>query len=399
MDRPNSSSTLGVMLDDVESRVEQRKKSAIHAFASDTDHKYEVKCIIRDISQSGCRIVTTNLDDLPKVIHLLPEGFDKPVLAQIVWREKSMAGVQFLSDMEGEGLLIDPVGDQGRHSSLIEGLDETQAPQRGGFRDRFKMFTQRRNKSTSSPSPEKTSAKKPVTDFISMVVHEFRTPLTSLLGSLGLIRNGLGGSLTEKTSALFNIAERNAEKLKLMVNDLLDLGKAESGEMHFEFGNVEIVAFAQGSIDVNRPYASKYGVVFRLDDRLGHAWVRADTARLEQVLTNLLSNAAKYSPKGKAVNVIVERQNGRIRVAVSDHGPGISVDKQDQVFEKFVQIRDVEGREKHGTGLGLSICKSIIDQHGGNIGVESEVGCGSTFFFMLPEILAKSEQDHSQASA
>lgn len=115
-------------------------------------------------------------------------------------------------------------------------------------------------------------------------------------------------------------------------------------------------------------------------------------------MTNLLSNAVKYSPQGKAVDVVVEQSNGRVRVSVRDHGPGISSEKQCQVFEKFVQIQDDEGREKQGTGLGLSICKSIMEQHGGNLGVKSELGAGSTFFFELPEIAAKSSEDKSLSS-
>jgi signal transduction histidine kinase len=390
------------MLEALENRVEQRKKSAIHAFASDTDHKYEIKCIIRDVSRTGCRIVSNGLDDLPEIIHLLPECFDRPILARIVWREKSIAGVKFLFDMEGVGLLIDPINrlsSYGR-SSIIEGLGADRHSRKSSFRDRFRFFAQRADKrSQNRRGAERKVRDNPVTDFISTVVHEFRTPLTSLLGSLGLIRNGLGVELPEKAASLFNVAERNAEKLKLMVNDLLDLSKSESGKMQFEFGKVEIVAFARDSIDVNRPYASKYGILLRLDDRLGQAYVRADAARLEQVLTNLLSNAVKYSPQGKAVDVVVDRHDGRVRVSVRDHGPGISSEKQDQVFEKFVQIRDNDGREKQGTGLGLSICKSIIEQQGGNLGVKSELGAGSTFFFKLPEIAAKSSEDQSLASA
>ena len=402
MERSNSTSSFGVMLDALENRAEQRKKTAIHAFASDTDHKYEIKCIIREVSRSGCRIVSNGLDDLPEIIHLLPESFDKPVHGRIVWRKKNIAGVEFLSDTEGVGLLINPISGHSwhRYSSIVEGLAAEQLSPKSSFRDRFRFFAHRRDKSAHNlPKSGQKGRKSSVADFISMVVHEFRTPLTSLLGSLGLIRNGLGGMIPEKTASLFNVAERNAEKLKLMVNDLLDISTAESGKLVLDSRLVEVVTLARESISVNEPYAKKYGVYFRLDDRLGQAHVHADPTRLEQVLTNLLSNAAKFSPQGQAVDVIVERHDGRIRISVRDRGPGILPEQQAQIFQKFVQVQGADGREKHGTGLGLSVCKSIVEQHGSSLQLESEPGNGSTFFFELPELKAKSVVSHTRASA
>ncbi len=402
MERSNSTSSFGVMLDALENRAEQRKKTAIHAFASDTDHKYEIKCIIREISRSGCRIVSNGLDDLPEIIHLLPESFDKPVLGRIVWREKSIAGVQFLFDMEGVDLLINPIRGQNwhGHSSIVEGLAAELLSPKSSFRDRFRFFADRQGKSAHNlPKSGQEGRKSSVADFISMVVHEFRTPLTSLLGSLGLIRNGLGGMIPEKIASLFNVAERNAEKLKLMVNDLLDISTAESGKLVLDSRLVEVVTLARESISVNEPYAKKYGVYFRLDDRLGQAHVHADPTRLEQVLTNLLSNAAKFSPQGQAVDVIVERRDGRIRISVRDRGPGILPKQQAQIFQKFVQVQGADGREKHGTGLGLSVCKSIVEQHGSSLQLESEPGNGSTFFFELPELEDKSVVSYTGASA
>ena len=390
------------MSDTQEDRTERRKKTAIHAFASDVDEKYEVKCIIREVSPSGCRIVSNGLDDLPDIIHLLPEGFDQIIAGQIIWREKHMAGVQFLSHMRGEGLLIGPVGEKScaGHSSIIEKATLKQKTPRRGFADRFKMFAALRGKSAQQHKADVTREKKnPVADLLSMVVHEFRTPLTSLLGSLSLIKHGLGSTLPAGVASLFNVAQRNAEKLKLMVNDLLDLGKAEAGKMQLRPSVIEVVAFARETIEVNRPYASEHGVWFRLDDRLGRAYVRADSERLEQVLTNFLSNAAKFSPDGRAVDVIVERRDGKIRVAVRDHGPGISREKHAKIFDKFVQIEDAAGHEKQGTGLGLSICKSIIEQHNGDIGVESEQDRGSVFYFQLPEADVQSSGSEERVSA
>ncbi|MDA7948190.1 MAG: ATP-binding protein [Hyphomicrobiaceae bacterium] len=363
-----------------------------------------MKCIIREVSRTGCRIVTNALDDLPEIIHLLPEGFDKVIAGRIVWRDKHMAGVEFLTNSQDEGLLIDPIGSKasGEHSSIIDKASIRQKEPRRGFADRFKTFFAPKRKAAPQRRPEarqETEKKNPVSDALSMVVHEFRTPLTSLLGSLSLIRHGLGKALPANATALFDVAQRNAEKLKSMVNDLLDLGKAEAGKMQLDLAKTEIVGLAKTAIENNKPYAAEHGVWFRLDDRLGEAHVHADAQRLEQVLTNFLSNAAKFSPEGRAVDVIVERHEGRIRVSVRDHGPGIPAEQQGKVFEKFVQVEDSSGRNKQGTGLGLSVSKSIIEQHDGRIGVESEVGKGSVFYFELPEAAQQSAAVPSRASA
>lgn len=402
LDRSDPTNSFGVMPDTPENRTELRKKAALHAFASDTHNKYEIKCIIRDISKTGCRIVSNELDDLPEIIHLLPEGFDRPVFGRIAWREKSIAGVQFISSTEGEGVLVNPItGENWRGpSSIVDRSAAEQLPPKRNFRDRFRFFSQLRDRSVQKPPASGgKSRENPAAGFLSMVVHEFRTPLTSLLGSLGLIRSGVGGVMPEKITALFNVAERNAEKLKFMVNDLLDIGKAESGKLVLDNRPVDVIALARDSISVNEPYAKKYGVFFRLDDRLGQAYSHADPERLEQVLTNLLSNAAKFSPQGKAIDVIVERNDGRIRISVRDRGPGIPPEQQAKIFDKFVQVQGDDGRQKHGTGLGLAVCKSIVEQHGSSLKLHSEPGAGSTFFFELPELEAKSATNRTGISA
>ena len=401
MDQSNHPNSFDATFDQKEERAERRKKTAIHAFASDIDNKYDVKCIIRDVSGGGCKIVSNSMDDLPDIIHILPEGFETAILGKIVWRAKNIAGVQFLSDIDDESLLINPIRGncKGALSSVIENETLRSRPHPSSFRDRFQLFALWRDRKVhDSSAPETQAPDSRVRDYISMIVHEFRTPLTSLLGSLGLIQSGFGGALQEKVASLVNVAHRNAEKLKLMVNDLLDLSKAESGQIQLEFLTVDIVALAREALKVNEPYAAEYGVQFRMDDRVGRAHVHADAMRLEQVLTNLLSNAAKFSPEGGVVDIIVERCGVHIRVAVRDRGPGIPKEKQDQVFQKFVQIRSLDGPEKHGTGLGLSICKLIVEHHGGRMQIESELGSGSTFFFELLEVDADSPKDQVHAA-
>lgn len=401
MDRSNYSSSFGVAQDHKDERGECRRKMAIHAFASDIDNKYDVKCVIRDVSGGGCSIVSSCLDDLPDIIHVLPEGFATPILGKIVWRKNNIAGVQFLTDLGDESLLVNLVkgSSSDTQSRVIENSSLRSYPSPSSFKDRFRLFSLWRNRNVHDSSQLKEEEKDNIVgDYISMIVHEFRTPLTSLIGSLGLIKSGLGGDLQENDISLVNVAYRNAQKLNLMVNDLLDLSKAESGQMQLELKAIDIVELARDSIKVNEPYAAKYGIQFRLHDRVGRAHVIADAMRLEQVLTNLLSNAAKFSPAGKVVDVIVERRDVNIRVAVRDQGPGIPQEMQDQVFQKFFQINSPDGREKHGTGLGLSICKSILEKHGISLQIESKTGLGSTFFFQLPEILADRSLDQMRAA-
>lgn len=381
-------------------RAERRIKSTLHAFATDIEGKYDVKCAIRDVSKKGCRIVTNALADLPEFIYLMPEGFEKPILGRIVWRSNNMAGVEFMSSASGIGFLVSPLkhaGDRGP-----SGLVDIQATLRGSnelsFRDRLNLIKTRwRNGNYHSNLPHSGERPGVLKDFVSMIVHEFRTPLTSLLGSFGLIRHSASDAMPKQTTALLDVAQRNAEKLKLMVDDLLDLGKAEAGKMQLSLDNIEIGAFARDSIEVNRPFARKYGILLRLDNRLGKAFVRADAARLDQVLTNLLSNAIKFSPQGRAVDVIVEREAGNIRVSVRDHGRGISRADQRQIFEKFVQVHGADSSHTHGTGLGLSVSKSIVEMHDGTIGVKSEPGAGSTFYFELPEISAVNSENERQS--
>ena len=393
MDRSHYTSSFGVKLNQQEERGKRRIKTAIHAFASDIDNKYGVKCVIREVSGGGCKIVTNCMDDLPDIIHVIPEGFESPILGKIVWRDKNIAGVQFLMDMDDESLLLNQIrGNRNdRMSSVIDGASLRSRP--GNFKDRFRLFSFWRNRHIHESSKQKREeVDNTVGDYISMIVHEFRTPLTSLLGSLGLIKSGIGGALQERGTSLVNVAHKNAQKLNLMVNDLLDLSKAESGQMQLDLKPVDMVALARETIKVNEPYAAKYDIQFRLHDRVGRAHVNADALRLEQVLTNLLSNAAKFSPAGKVVDVIVEWRDANVRVSVRDRGPGIPQKMQDQVFQKFVQINSPNGREKHGTGLGLSICKSILEKHGVGLQIDSKPGLGSTFFFELPKIEADSSE-------
>jgi|GEM_PF-1775262 len=226
-------------------------------------------------------------------------------------------------------------------------------------------------------------------DFVSVVSHELRTPLTSIRGSLGLIAGGVAGELPARARSLVDIAAKNCERLVRLINDILDVEKIESGQVGFRLAPVDLAALAEQAIEGNRAYAEGYGVGLRTAGMTAGtpdvARVWGDADRLLQVITNLISNAVKFSPRGGVVEVAVTRGEGEARVAVTDHGPGVPPEFRQRIFEKFAQADSSSTREKGGTGLGLSISRAIVERHQGRIGFASEPGVATTFFFDLPE--------------
>jgi signal transduction histidine kinase len=222
-------------------------------------------------------------------------------------------------------------------------------------------------------------------DFVSVVSHELRTPLTSIHGSLSLILGGVAGELPEKARTLAEIAARNSEHLVRLVNDILDIEKIESGTMAFSPVQVELMPLIAQAVESNRAYAQQYEVDLRLvSSGVDGVTIRADTDRIQQVLANLLSNAARYSPRGGVIEIGVRNNGGSVRISVTDQGPGIPVDFQPYIFEKFAQADVSSARQKGGTGLGLNISKAIIERHGGRLWFETEPGVRTTFSFELP---------------
>lgn len=221
-------------------------------------------------------------------------------------------------------------------------------------------------------------------EFVSTVSHELRTPLTSILGALGLITGGATGNLPEQTQQLLNIANDNTSRLLLLISDILDLSKVESGDIEYYKTEVNIWTLAEQVINENQQYANQYNVSYWLINKNRGVVVYADPNRLAQVLNNLLSNAAKFSHENGKVEISIKQRNNKAMIEVKDYGVGISHDNLDRVFHKFSQVDSSDTRLRGGTGLGLSISQSIINQHGGKISVISELGKGSTFTIQLP---------------
>ncbi len=221
-------------------------------------------------------------------------------------------------------------------------------------------------------------------EFISTVSHELRTPLTSIRGALGLVAGGATGALPDKAKELINIATNNCDRLVRLINDILDMEKFESGKMAFDVKPLDLPTLVTEAISANQAYAIQHQAAIVVEGELPALCVMGDHGRLIQVMTNLLSNAAKFTPPGGSVHVSLEQQGAYARIAVRDEGPGISAEFQSRLFQKFSQADSSDTRKKGGTGLGLSITKAIVEHHSGRISYQTEKDQGTTFFVDLP---------------
>lgn len=223
-------------------------------------------------------------------------------------------------------------------------------------------------------------------EFISIISHELRTPLTSIRGALGLVSSNTLGQLPDKVTSLLNIASNNTIRLINLINDILDMEKIKAGKMDFAYAEHELMPLIEETIKLNEEYARVYNVRFEIPKRLDNVIVNIDKDRLIQVITNLLSNAAKFSYQNEPVNVYIERRKSLIRVSITNKGYGIPEDSFSKIFQSFSQVDSSDARQKGGTGLGLNISKSIIEKMGGSIGFDSELNGHTTFYFELPEM-------------
>ena len=222
-------------------------------------------------------------------------------------------------------------------------------------------------------------------EFVSTVSHELRTPLTSIRGSLGLVAGGATGELPERAAELVRIAARNSERLILLINDILDMEKIESGKLEFTLTPQPILPLVEQAVEANSAYADEHDTRLVLSEAIDDdVKVNVDENRVEQILTNLISNAAKFTDPDTEVELAVTSENGGVRIAVTDHGPGIPREFRDRLFEKFSQADASDQRKKGGTGLGLSITKELVERMGGRIWFETETDAGSTFYVQFP---------------
>ncbi|NJN86144.1 MAG: PAS domain S-box protein [Leptolyngbyaceae cyanobacterium SL_7_1] len=222
-------------------------------------------------------------------------------------------------------------------------------------------------------------------EFVSVVSHELRTPLAAIRGSLGLLQSSKYDDQPDKFDHVLRIALRNSDRLIRLVNDILDLERLESGKVELAMELCQVADLAKQAVEAVQSIATQSSITIEV--RAVPSVVRAAADAVVQTLTNLLGNAIKFSPTESTVWLAIEskqRPQPHILFSIKDQGRGIPADKLNLIFGRFQQVDVSDSRQKGGTGLGLAICKNIVQQHGGQIWVESQLGKGSTFFFTLP---------------
>jgi len=221
-------------------------------------------------------------------------------------------------------------------------------------------------------------------EFVSTVSHELRTPLTAISGAIGLLHGEVFGPLPQQAAQMTQLAQANVKKLQLLINDLLDMDKLIAGKMLFDIQPQPLLPIIETSLRDNQSYAQQYQVSYQLQAISADMWVNVDSMRLQQVMANLLSNAAKFSPPQAEVNIIVQQQGDKALIRVIDTGCGISEQFKPHIFSKFSQADSSDIKSKGGTGLGLAISKQLMSHMQGEIGFQSEQDNGSEFYLLLP---------------
>ncbi|GGC97011.1 hypothetical protein GCM10011382_29400 [Vreelandella lutescens] len=223
-------------------------------------------------------------------------------------------------------------------------------------------------------------------EFVSTVSHELRTPLTAVTGGLKLVLGGATGELSGQTRQMLSMALKNSDRLVLLINDLLDIEKLLAGQLNFICRPRELGLLLNAALQENQPYAEQYGVKLRLTPLSAERFINVDALRFQQVMANLLSNAAKFSSLNSEVVIFCDECDKSVRINVKDMGCGIPEEFRARIFQKFSQADASDRRVKGGTGLGLSISKAISEQMGGTIGFNSVEGEGSTFYVVFPYV-------------
>lgn len=221
-------------------------------------------------------------------------------------------------------------------------------------------------------------------DFISTVSHELRSPLTAIKGSMGLLLSNRSGDLPSPARRLLEIAHRNADRLTLLINDILDLQKVAEGGMNVDLQELDAIALVQEAVLASSLSFQRFDLHVEIKETEKPVLLFSDPNRIIQVLGNLLTNAAKFSKPGGKITIAITKTENGARISVRDYGIGIPSSEQVKIFERFANLSNSDRQNNGGSGLGLSICKAIIETLGGKIGFDSAEGVGTTFYIDLP---------------
>jgi signal transduction histidine kinase len=242
-------------------------------------------------------------------------------------------------------------------------------------------------------------AERAKTDFVSNVSHELRTPLTSIKGYSDLMLSDVIGPLNDQQRQFLRIIQGSTDRLTILINDLLDISRIEGGKLRLETRSIQMEKILHSVADMVQPQCNKKNLRLNLNIEPNVGLVLGDENRLTQVVTNLVSNACRYTPDGGCITLSLSSSSGAVRVDVADTGIGIAPEDQAKVFQRFYRASAPEVQEVAGTGLGLPISKMLVEMHGGRMWLQSEVGKGSTFTFILPLYVGAPEEGASETKA
>jgi signal transduction histidine kinase len=323
--------------------------------------------IIEEVLASGQTVVrgdmATNVR-YPEERELAAVGLQSRVVAPLAAGKEAL-GIISVSREEADGFGEDEV-------ELVSLL----ARQVASAVQNIRMFTAERN---AAEELRRLSALR--ADFVSLVSHELRAPMASVIGCAATLRARWRELTAEQRESFLALIEQETGRLSTLIGDVLDTSRIEAGTFTYAFGDVDLAELVRDTAAMVSLATDEVTVNTTVHDPLPA--VRGDRERLRQVLLNLLSNAAKYTVAGDEIEVRAAAEDGSVVVSVQDHGPGIAPDEQRLVFEKFGRVNS-GGRSKPGAGLGLFIARSIAEAHGGSLDVHSELGAGATFIFRLP---------------
>lgn len=226
------------------------------------------------------------------------------------------------------------------------------------------------------------------TEFVSIVSHELRTPLAVIKEAIMLIFDEIAGPVSDKQRGLLVRAKENVERLRHMIEDLLDISRIEKGILRLHYSLVNLNDLIKDSSDFFKKWAKEKGISLKYNLPQEQINIFLDAEKIVQVISNLVSNAIKFTDKNGEIRIDAEILEAKIRVCISDTGIGISKKDIPRLFNKFVQVSKTYDSSRRGVGLGLSIVRDLVEKHGGEVWVESELGIGSKFYFTLPRIYA-----------
>lgn len=235
-------------------------------------------------------------------------------------------------------------------------------------------------------------------EFLSLISHEFRTPLNVINTAIQALNYLCGSELSDRSKRYINTIKQNTFRQLRLVNNLLDITRANAGRIKIHKKNIDIVFLTNSIVESVHTYSCQKGIRITFTSFVEKKVIAIDDEKYERILLNLLSNAIKFTPAGKSITVKLCDGKNNIRIEVKDNGIGIPKDKVDVIFERFGQVDSSLSRQAEGSGIGLSLVKKFIDALGGSISVKSKVGQGSTFTIMIPNEKVLEENEVSSTA-